>query len=149
MARKLARDLSELATDRNATLIIATHSPDFVMGCLEKTPYVSIAKFTYENYEMQVKVLGDTDIENVMKNPLSRSIGMFRALFHKGTIITEGDPDRVFYDEINRRLVDEGRGKEDIVILNAQNLQSIYKVVGPLKKLGIPSVAIMDSRPYF
>ena len=67
-----------------------------------------------------------------------------RGLFHKAVIITESDSDRAFYDEINRRLVEVGRGIDDSLFLNAQNWQTIPRLAGPLRKLGIPAVAIMD-----
>jgi hypothetical protein len=56
----------------------------------------------------------------------------------------EGDSDRAAYSEINRRLDSAGRGIDDCLFLNAQNWQTIPKLVGPLRDLGIPAAAIVD-----
>jgi hypothetical protein len=65
-------------------------------------------------------------------------------LFHRGLIVCESDTDRAFYDEINRRLVDVNRGIADSHFVNAQNMQTEFRIVGPMRKLGIPAVALAD-----
>ncbi len=49
LAKRLGRDLADLATERDASLVVATHSADFLMGCLEANPNVVIVRLTYEN----------------------------------------------------------------------------------------------------
>lgn len=81
-----------------------------------------------------------------MQNPLLRSIGVFNALFYNAVVVTEADADRAFYQEINERLLKEKdpRGIEGCLFLNAQNKQTVWDIVKPLRDLGIPAVGIVD-----
>lgn len=144
LTRKLSQDLSRLIVKRNGSLIVATHSPDFLMGCLETTTKVSIVRMTFSNDKPVAMKLERDEIRRLMQEPLSRSTGVFKALFHKGALVTESDADRAFYDEINRRLTNTNRGDSDIVILNGNGMHSLYKIVKPLRQLGIPAIAIPD-----
>jgi len=52
--------------------------------------------------------------------------------------------DRAFYDEMNRRLELKSRGIKDALFLNGQNKQTIYRLIQPLRRLGIPAAAVVD-----
>jgi len=82
----------------------------------------------------------------MIRNPLLRSTGVIGALFYESVIVTEGDPDRAFYQEINERLLRDGNGRgiPNAIFLNAQNKQTIPTIIAPLRKLGIPAAAIYD-----
>jgi hypothetical protein len=60
--------------------------------------------------------------------------------------VSEADADRAFYQEINERLLaaDDARGVPNALFLNAENKQTIPKIVAPLRKLGIPTAAVTD-----
>ncbi len=88
--------------------------------------------------------LSAVDLTVLMRDPLLRSTGALRGLFHRAVVITEADSDRAFYDEANRRLQDQGRGVPDALWINAQNWQTIPRVMSPLRRLGIPAAAIID-----
>jgi hypothetical protein len=81
-----------------------------------------------------------------MRNPLLRSTGVLSALFYESVIVTEGDADRAFYQEINELLLrlDRNRGIRNCIFLNAQNKQTIPTIISPLRNLGIPAAAIYD-----
>jgi hypothetical protein len=87
----------------------------------------------------------------MMRNPLVRSTHALQGLFHRGVVVSEADGDRAFYTEINRKLRDVDRGVDDALFLNARGWASIGQMVGPLRKLGIPTACILDfdalSRP--
>jgi hypothetical protein len=81
----------------------------------------------------------------MMRNPLLRSTGLLSALFHESVVVSESDADRSFYQEVNERLnLFEGSGSNSCLFLNAQNKQTIGRLVSPLRKLGIPAAAIVD-----
>jgi hypothetical protein len=58
--------------------------------------------------------------------------------------VGESDSDRCLYEEINRRLLDVDRGAADTLFINAQNWQTIPRVIGPLRRLGVPAAAVVD-----
>lgn len=144
LARRLGKNLSEVASERDASLVVATHSSEFLMGCIEATPNLSIIRLNYENELATARSISPTDLQKLMHDPLLRSAQSLRGLFHRCVIVTEADKDRAFYEEINHRLQDNSRGITDALFLNAQNWQTIPRIIKPLRVLGIPAAAIMD-----
>jgi ABC-type arginine transport system ATPase subunit len=145
LARRLASHLAEMVTARQATLIVATHSSEFLMGCLEKTN-ASVVRLTYQRRTQAASArnLASSQLKDMMSDPLLRSSRVLDALFHEAVVVTEGDTDRALYDEVNRRLQAEGRGIRDALFVNAQNKQTEHKIVRPLRHIGIPAAAILD-----
>lgn len=144
LARRLGADLSLLARERGASLVVATHSADFLRGCLESGVETTVVRLTFVAGIATARVLDAATLTSLIRHPLIRSTQAWNALFHGGAVITEGDTDRAFYDEINRRLVEEQRGIADALFLNAQNKQTVSLLVEPLRKIGIPAAAIVD-----
>lgn len=81
-----------------------------------------------------------------MTNPLLRSTGILEALFYDYVIVGEADADRAFYGEINQRLLDarDTRGIRGALFLNANGKDTVPSIVGPLRKLGIPAISVLD-----
>lgn len=144
LARRLGNNLATLARERSASLVVATHSADFLMGCITATPDTTIVRLTYERGTATARALPGDELRLLMLDPLLRSTGALEGVFHRAVIVTEGDADRAFYDEINRRLQEVDRGVDDALFLNAQNWQTIPRIVRPLRNLGIPAAAIID-----
>ncbi len=67
-------------------------------------------------------------------------------LFFESVIVCEADSDRAFYQEINERLLsaNDTRGITNCLFINAQNKQTVWEIVKPLRELGIPAVGIVD-----
>ena len=82
----------------------------------------------------------------LMRNPLLRSVGVLNALFYNAVVVTESDADRAFYQEVNERLLAENdpRGINGCLFLNAQNKQTVWDIVKPLRELGIPAAGVVD-----
>ncbi len=144
LARRLGANLTRLAQERKASLVVATHSPEFLIGCLETSDDLTVVRLTYEQGIATARTLSAATLSTMMKDPLLRSTGVLRALFHRAATVTESDTDRAFYDEINRRLLAEHRGVMDAVFICAQNSQTVRRIVGPLREIGIPAAAIVD-----
>lgn len=145
LTRKLGRRLTELAAERGANVMAATHSPDFVMGCIQAGRGVDIVRLTYRRGVASARLLAADQLQKLMRDPLLRSTGVLGALFHEGAIVCEADADRVFYQEVNERLLASREGGADgCVFLNAQNKQTIRRIVHPLREMGIPAAAVVD-----
>lgn len=143
---KLGQILAEIANDSDNMCFCATHSPYFLKGCLSLTPNeVSVTRFEYENEVSKARTLATEDLMSVIHDPLLNNIGVTEGLFHSRVVVTEGDSDRAFYNEINNRLIASGNnGIRDCVFVNAQNKQTIAKVIGLFRKVSIPCAAISD-----
>jgi len=147
LARRLGQQLHQLARARGAHVLAATHSADFLMGCLQAAPDVHIVRLTYRQGVPTARVLPGKDLQQMMQDPLLRSTGTLGALFHEGALVCEGDRDRAFYQEVNERLLSHSESKDGAagcMFINAHSKQSIRRVIGLLRKMGIPAAAVID-----
>jgi ABC-type cobalamin/Fe3+-siderophores transport system ATPase subunit len=144
LARRVGRALAETARSRQASLVIATHSSELLLGCMHATPDLRIVRLSYESGVGSARSLEPEELTRLMHDPLLRSAHSLRALFHRGAVVCESDTDRAFYEEVNSRLIADSRGLEDCLFMNAQNWQTIPRVVEPLRRIGVPALAIFD-----
>lgn len=144
LARLLGSSLSSLSKERGATLVAATHSAEFLMGCIDSGVEATIIRLTYEAGMGGARTLSPADLKSLITDPLLRSTRALTGLFHQGVVVGESDHDRAFYDEINRRLTEKERGATDTFFTNAQNWHTIARVIKPLRQLGVPAAAVLD-----
>lgn len=146
LAFKLGKEISTTSMNSNKNVVISTHSPYFVMGCIHSGAAVNIVRLTYRGNVATARALPCDEILQLMRNPLLRSTGVLSALFYENVVITEGDADRAFYQEVNERLLscNSEFGIPNCLFLNAQNKQTIETIMRPLRRLGIPTAAIVD-----
>lgn len=146
LARRLGGRLARTVKERNANLVVATHSAEFLMGCVGEVPETAIVRLGYERGIATARPLAGSDVARLVGDPLLRSVDALGALFSRAAVVCEADADRALYDEINRRLVATAgySGAPDTVFLNAQNWQTIPRIAAPLRRLGIPAAAVLD-----
>ncbi len=143
---KLGKEVSGIMSGSDKRLFVSTHSPNFVMGCIQSGAPVNIVRLTYRNGVATARILPNDDILKLMRNPLLRSTGVLSGLFYEFVIVTESDADRAFYQEINDRLLkySDGRGIPNCLFLHAQNKQTVKTIIKPLRDLGIPVAGVVD-----
>jgi len=56
-------------------LFVATHGPQFVMGCVQSGVPVNIIRLTYQAGQGSARVLENAELIKLMRNPLLRSAG--------------------------------------------------------------------------
>ncbi len=145
LSRRLGAVLANAVANNKSQIFVSTHSSDFVMGCLQSGRSVNIVRLTYNQGVATAHLLQNEKLRTLMKHPLLRSSGVVNSLFHHSAIVTEGDTDRAFYQEINDRMLAlESEGISDCIFLNAQNKQTVRLIVRPLREMGIPAAAIVD-----
>lgn len=143
-ARRLGTDLVEIAGEREATLIIATHSPYFLFGCIEAAREARIIRLTYREGVATARSLQVEQTSLMIQDPFMRSTDVLGALFHQGAVVAEGDADRAFYNEVNRQLDSKKQGIIDAVFLNARGKDVVPRIVKPLRDVGVPAAAVLD-----
>lgn len=145
LSTSLAKELGQQAAKREIQLMVATHSAPFVMGCVQAAIDLTVVRLTYRQGHATSRVLSQTDLTPLMRDPLLRSSGAINGIFYEAVVVTEADRDRAFYDEINHRNVTfANEGIRDCLFLNAQNWQTTARIVGPLRRLGVAAAAIVD-----
>jgi len=146
LSAKLAKEIGRSLRNTNKRLFIATHSASFLMGCIHSGTPIDIIRLTYKNGVGTARILPQARILHLMRHPLLRSTGVLNGLFFESVVVCESDSDRAFYQEINERLLSaaDPRGLANCLFINAQNKQTIWEIVKPLRELGIPAVGIVD-----
>jgi len=146
LSRRLGANLARIARQRDARLFAATHSADFLMGCLEEVPETTVLRLDYRGGVPASHALTTDKVSRLSRDPLLRSADALHALFARSAVVCEADSDRAFYEEINRRLIDaEGRsGALDAAFLNAQNWQTTERLASPLRAAGVPAAVLLD-----
>jgi len=146
LASKLGYEISRAALKADKRVFASTHSPTFVMGCIQSGSPVNIIRLTYRGGVATSRVLPSAEILKLMRNPLLRSTGVLSGLFYEFVIVTESDADRAFYQEVNERLLrfKPDWGIPNCLFINAQNKQTIQTITRPLRQLGIPAAGIVD-----
>ena len=146
LASKLGQEVARAALSTNKRVFASTHSPQFVMGCIQSGAPVNIVRLTYRAGIATARVLPSDELLELMRHPLLRSTGVLSGLFYEFIIVTESDADRAFYQEINERLLQfkPEWGIPNCLFINAQNKQTIQTLLRPLRKLGIPTAGIVD-----
>lgn len=144
LARKLGKNLATLTTERGGCLLASTHSPDFLMGCVQATKEVRVVRLEYSEGKSRGRMVDPVQLEKMFSNPLMRSTNAISGLFYDGVVVTESDNDRVFYSEIYYRLSAGSSDYPSILFINAQNKQTIKNIIDPLRRFGVPAAAIPD-----
>ena len=146
LSYKLGKEIATSSPTSEKRIFVSTHSSKFVMGCIQSGVPVNIIRLTYHSNTPTARLLTNSELLPLMRNPLLRSTSMLDGLFYEFVIVTEGDTDRAFYQEINERLLQSKPewGIPNCLFLNAQNKQTVHTVLKPLRKMGIPAAAIVD-----
>lgn len=145
LARALARSLARLAEESDHNLFVATHSAEFLMGCLEAGVEVTVLRLEYTSDLARAYLLPSTVLRELYLDPLLRSSRVLQGLFHGGVVVAEGEYDRAFYDEINRRLLDHtDAGCRDTLFVCAQGKNAIHRIAQPVRQSGVPAAVIVD-----
>ncbi len=126
-------------------IFAATHSPDFLMGCIASGAPIDVVRLTYDGTTSTASLLPSAQLQQMMLDPLLRSVGVLSALFYQNAIIVEGDSDRAFYDEVNNRLVQANEpGIHHAIFLNAHGKHPAVEIARPLRTIGVPTAVILD-----
>ena len=72
---------------------------------------------------------------------IEHSSRVLEGMFYKGVVATEADADAVFY----QRLFQKIGAADEVHFVNAHNKQTLKKIIGPYKKLGIKFAMIADA----
>lgn len=146
LSRILGKELATAARTEGKFVFAATHSADFVMGAVQSGAVVNIVRLTYSGGTASARLLPNAELRTLMNDPMLRSVGVLSGLFFQNVVVTEADADRAFYQEINERLIAarDPRGIPHALFLNADNHQTIPRIMAPLRKLGIATAGIYD-----
>lgn len=146
LSRRLGADLARITRMRDARMVAATHSVDFLLGCIDEVPETTVLRVGFGRGVASSHVIDAAEVARLGRDPLLRSTNALRALFAETAVVCEADSDRAFYEEINRRLLSTPgfSGAKDAEFINAQNWQTTAKIAAPLRAAGVPTAVVLD-----
>lgn len=146
LIRRLAQELVNEFQERDGTIVAATHSADFVAGCLEVTNDVAIVRLSYseEDGVGTVSIVDHEMLKRFIKNPVLRNLDALPGLFYEAVVVVEGQNDKIAYSEINRRLVQQKKGIRDVLFIGATGKTGLLTLGEPFAKSGIPTALVYD-----
>lgn len=89
LARKLGFTLASAAATAGKCLLASTHSPDFLIGCLQASDSVRVVRLEYSNGKSKGRVVNSDVLSRMYKSPLMRSANVFSSLFYDGVVIAK------------------------------------------------------------
>ena len=144
LQRSLGSELVRLLQARKGSLFAATHSADFLMGCIQSGASINVVRMTYVEAVATAHLLPSDDLVPLIRDPIIRSSRFLTALFHRRAVQSEGDTDRVLYEEIAHRLEKASSTQSDVLFLNGNGKQTVHRLIGALRRLGLPAAAVVD-----
>lgn len=146
LIRSLAHELVNEFQERDGTIIAATHSADFVAGCLEATEDVSIVRLTYSDQENTgtANTVEHEMMRRFVRNPVLRNLDALPGIFYEVVVVVEGQNDKIAYSEINRKLNQQEKGITDVHFIGATGKTYVYSISEPFAKSGIPTALVYD-----
>ena len=139
MGREIANNVAA-----GKQLFAATHSPQFLMGCLSAGAKVNVVRLARRGAKAIANLLDSDTLDAMMSDPMLRSSNVLAGLFYNAAVVVEGDSDRSFYEEINLRLGYVGRGIKHPLFINAHGKQTAPVIAQTLRNAGVPSAIVLD-----
>lgn len=148
LTRRLAQELVIDIQRRNGQLLIATHSPDFVAGCIATTNDITMVRLTHSKFSARstARIIRKSQLEPFVTDRVVRNTDALSGIFHETTVVVEGVLDKIAYSEFNRCLEMEGRGREirDPHFVSAGSCAQVLNVANVLLQTGTPTAAVLD-----
>jgi len=121
-------------------IIVATHSADVLRGIIFNSTSAQIIRIDRIGDSNTVRVLDQAELKTLVNDPLLSAAGVLDGLFYSGVIVTEADGDARFFQTLSRKL----QPSLDLHFVNADNKQTVPKVLAPYKRLGVRCAGIVD-----
>jgi hypothetical protein len=135
--------IGELISDQFKTgkqLVIATHSSDVLSGILASKSKTTIIRIDRIGTRNTFRVLSQERLVALVTDPLLNSARIFDGLFYPGVVVVEADSDARFYHTVSKKL----QSSAEFYFVNADNKQTIPKVIMPYREMGVRCVGVVD-----
>lgn len=121
-------------------IIVATHNANFLSGILSSNQKVDIFRLNRIGDDTTYNRITSEATSKLAKSPLLSSQRVLEAIFYRGVVVCEADPDRCVYQTVAVKELNN----QNILFIHAHNKQTIKDVVKVLKQATIPVYAIID-----
>jgi len=142
-ARVLGRWLALQAAQRPGQIVVASHSSDFLWGVLSANTSPTVLRLNRTSAATSYHVIEAATTTGLVQSPLLSSQPVLDALFYKGVVVCEGDPDRAVYQTVAHKMLDELGGSE-ILFIHTNGKGAAKTPLTLLCGAGAPACAIVD-----
>jgi energy-coupling factor transporter ATP-binding protein EcfA2 len=142
-ARMLGHWLASYADQREAQVVVASHSADFLWGVVSAKAASTIVRLNRDGNRTGYHVAPTDTTREMVESPLLSSQPVLDSFFHRGVVLCEGDPDRAVYQTVAHRFLQE-KGGESILFVHSNGKDALKNPAELLRNSGIPCCAILD-----
>jgi predicted ATP-dependent endonuclease of OLD family len=142
-ARVLGRFLAQLSTTRTAQIVVSTHSADFLWGVVSGSNEAHVLRLNRIGNKTTFTKVPAATITALTKTPLLSSQPVLDALFHRGVVVCEGDPDRALYQAVAHKVVPNEGGAE-LLFIHTNGKDAANVPIELLRQAGAPVCAVVD-----
>jgi hypothetical protein len=121
-------------------IILATHSADVLRGILSRTRDVDIVRIDRVGNTNYFRHLNAQRLKDIINDPLLSSARVLDGLFYAGAVVVEADSDARFYHAASIKRAP----MLDLHFVNADNKQTVPKIVSLYWDMGVRSAGIVD-----
>ncbi|MEV7389466.1 AAA family ATPase [Streptomyces sp. NPDC091215] len=98
-AAQLGKVLGQLAKDKSMQIVLATHDKNLLAGLLQSDADISIVRLDRSPSNVTTaRQLSVANLRRIWSDPVLRHTNVLDGLFHKLTVLAEGDRDCTFYN---------------------------------------------------
>ena len=141
--RALGRWIARKAKDRAAQVILASHSADFLLGVISADPDATVIRLNRSAQGTTFHKIPPATTGGLINSPLLSSQPVLDALFHKGVVVCEGDPDRAVYQTVMHQFL-RSEGGEEVLLIHSNGKDAAKGPIEMLRSSGTPVCAIVD-----
>ena len=137
-AFRIGSIIAQHAGDRQ--IILSTHSADVLRGILSRTRDAQIVRIDRIGNVNYFQKLDPYRLKTIMNDPLLTSSRVLDGLFYEAAVVVEADSDARFYHAASVKR----SPNLDIHFVNADNKQTVSRVVKLYRDMGIRAAGIVD-----
>jgi len=142
-ARVLGRWIARACCKRGAQVLISSHSADFLHGVVSANAEATVVRLNRTSSGSTFHLVPAETTAGLIRSPLLSSQPVMDALFHRGVVVCEGDPDRAIYQTIAHTML-SGEGGEDILFIHSNGKDAAKGPIELLRSAGAPVCAALD-----
>lgn len=143
--RSLGRLISDLAAQHKKQLFIATHDAEFIRGALNSRQDVKVIRLMNGTSGRQTAELPLSSVSKVISNGKYKwglEERIINSLFYDKVIITEGEPDRIFYEYFTSIYFSDKLSNNLFISVNGKD--GAIKLLKIMHEFGSNACAILD-----
>jgi predicted ATPase len=147
-ANALGRILGRIAKEKNIQVILATHDKNLLTGILASSADTTVVRLDRsQGGDSTAHQLAVDEIRELWSDPLLKYTNVLDSLFHRLTMIGESDQDCRFYSAAlgeYEPMSDIPIPPTDVLFVPAYGKSAMHKLVGALRSIHVPVIAIPD-----